>query len=106
MNFIVDTDDEYEQIIKNGTFYYPAWKHYGRIANVVCDKCLKNNLISCVGYVNKDLCLQCVDFITKRNQHHISIIHPVTHIVEPIFRDSGNRDIKDLCDEVRHIKPN
>ena len=57
-------DNVYEQICKYGTFYNPASKHYNtENANVVCDKCKKNNLTICIGYQNYDLCLSCVQNI-------------------------------------------
>lgn len=65
-----DNLNKYNQLrcaIENGKFYYPAWKHYRSIeSNVVCDRCDKTNLISCIGYGdNFDLCLNCVEFITS-----------------------------------------
>jgi hypothetical protein len=54
------------QIIKNGTFYYPAYKHYENItANVVCDFCNKSNLKCAIGYLSSDLCLNCTETISN-----------------------------------------
>jgi hypothetical protein len=58
----------YSDIIKNGKFYFPASAHYNKPAgevNVVCDRCQKNGLISCVGYMEYDLCMPCVETITQ-----------------------------------------
>jgi hypothetical protein len=47
------------EIIENGTYYYPAKKHYNQ--NVVCDRCFKKDLDACIGYKKYDLCLNCVN---------------------------------------------
>ncbi len=53
-------------IYKNGTYYNPAKKHYGSDAtNIVCDRCYKNNLDICIGWLTYDLCLQCIQSINK-----------------------------------------
>mgnify|MGYP001565582938 CR=1 FL=1 len=54
----------YENIARHGAYYNPAWKHYGRHTNVVCDKCRKSNLNVCIGYMQSDLCLTCAGNIT------------------------------------------
>lgn len=55
------------QIYSNGTYYSPANKHYGSdLVNVVCDRCFKNNLDICVGWLTHDLCLQCVTEIGNK----------------------------------------
>jgi hypothetical protein len=61
-------------VLKNGTYYFPAWKHYGDPKlNVICDRCNKNHLTSCVGVgydVNGvDLCLDCVQKVEKLENH-------------------------------------
>lgn len=56
----------YNKIIVNGVFYYPAWKHYGKPANVICDRCLKQELKACIGYVDQDLCLECVNSLIPK----------------------------------------
>jgi hypothetical protein len=58
--------DNYFKIIDNGTYYYPAWKHYRRDAIVNCDRCDAHNISSCVGFGEKDLCLMCVHELTKK----------------------------------------
>lgn len=59
------------EIVCNGTFYYPANKHYNGQGTVTCDRCGQENLDVCVGYEKMDLCLSCVDSITKdmKNRH-------------------------------------
>lgn len=70
---------DFIDIYKLGTFYNPAYKHYAgdaninnlnnnnnnnnskiAIENIICDRCNKDNLLSCIGYQNFDLCLQCI----------------------------------------------
>lgn len=58
----------FTRVIDNGTYYYPAWRHYGsNHTDVVCDRCLKHNLTACIGYEEQDLCLRCADEITDSN---------------------------------------
>ena len=58
----------HSKIIEFGSYYFPAWKHYNHGANVVCDRCLRNNLTSCIGYLNQDLCLRCADEVTNSDR--------------------------------------
>lgn len=54
---------------KYGTYYNPATSHYNKpFVNVICDNCHKENLKSCIGHNNYDLCLGCVDKINN-NSH-------------------------------------
>jgi hypothetical protein len=55
----------YFKLLENGTYYYPAWKHYNRKTNVFCDRCNKQNLRASIGFSQFDLCLTCVDNMTK-----------------------------------------
>jgi hypothetical protein len=55
----------FRTVIDNGTYYYPAWRHYERYVEVVCDRCHASGLTACIGFGRLDLCLQCVDQITK-----------------------------------------
>lgn len=55
----------YKEIVVNGQFYHPAWKHYARKCDVVCDRCQRHNLKACIGYGDMDLCLKCTDSITS-----------------------------------------
>ena len=58
------TSDLMANICKFGTYYNPAWKHYGVMTNVVCDRCHKDNLKACIGWQTFDLCLGCVQEVT------------------------------------------
>ncbi len=54
------------QIYKYGTYYSPASKHYGDdLANVVCDRCFKNNLDICIGWLTHDVCISCMKEINN-----------------------------------------
>ena len=57
----------YYKVLDQGTYYYPAWKHYNRKTSVFCDRCNRQNLRACIGYANFDLCLLCVDELTRAN---------------------------------------
>jgi hypothetical protein len=57
----------YYPLLDHGTYYYPAWKHYNRKTSVFCDRCHRQNLRACIGYANFDLCLLCVDELTRLN---------------------------------------
>lgn len=52
-----------EQCIKFGSYYYPAASHYNTGSIVQCDRCLRTNLRSCIGYLDTDLCLSCAQYI-------------------------------------------
>lgn len=57
--------DKKEQILyttKFGMYYNPASKHYMKHnANIVCNNCGKENLTSCIGHADVDICLPCVE---------------------------------------------
>ena len=59
------SNSEAFDIISNGTFYFPAYKHYGAIPqSIKCNMC-NSSTLSSIGFQNFDLCLSCVDSITK-----------------------------------------
>lgn len=57
-----------ENIYRYGKYYNPAKSHYPYNQNSIvnCDKCNKSNLPVCIGWNDLDLCLGCVDIISKR----------------------------------------
>ena len=58
----------YKYIIKYGTYYFPAEKHYQdyRYQLVVqCDRCRRDRLTSCLGWENYDLCMECVPQVER-----------------------------------------
>jgi hypothetical protein len=70
----------YYSVLDHGDFFYPAWKHYGRKTIVFCDRCNRGNLPACIGYGNFDLCLTCVNEMTRGN-----VICPTRHCDKPSF---------------------
>ena len=50
-------------IIKNGIYYDPAWKHYHAGIEVICDNCHKINIETCIGLDEYDLCIPCSEQI-------------------------------------------
>lgn len=58
--------DRFNTVLTNGKFYYPAWKHYEKRVNVVCDRCKTDNLPVCVGLGSTDLCMMCVSELARR----------------------------------------
>ncbi|ARF11260.1 hypothetical protein Klosneuvirus_1_117 [Klosneuvirus KNV1] len=67
-------------ILKNGTYYYPATKHYGiNSTNVICDRCKRTNLDVCIGLDTYDLCLSCIQDISKLHSQIIVEPSPVFH---------------------------
>lgn len=59
------SDSKFEEILKYGTYYYPANKHYSGKGSVGCDRCKKTKLTSCIGYEQMDLCLICADELSN-----------------------------------------
>lgn len=58
----------FHDVVRLGKFYYPATSHYGtQSTTVVCDRCQRTNLVSCIGYGEMDLCLPCA--------HQVAEIH-------------------------------
>lgn len=55
----------YQAILSYGIFFYPSWRHYGREVNVVCDRCQTQQLTACIGHMQQDLCMSCVDELTR-----------------------------------------
>ena len=96
--FVGNSKHSYSIIAENGTYFFPAWKHYGRTANVVCDRCYKSNLSACIGYGEQDLCLTCADQMTCS----VNISTSVTRTCGCVSRD--DRSISDVCNEVRIIR--
>jgi len=82
------SDKKYNNVIKYGKFYYPATSHYPNSLNIQCDRCYKNDLQSCIGYEDIDLCLKCVDLLTNlknTNQFEIQIPKEYKYLTEPRY---------------------
>ena len=57
----------YTDIVKNGTFYYPATNHYADEHDIViCDRCACE-AGACIGYEKRDLCLPCANIVCKED---------------------------------------
>jgi hypothetical protein len=54
----------YYDIYKKG-YYYADTKTRYIDSPTTCDRCLKENLISCIGWKDHDLCMQCIAFIDE-----------------------------------------
>lgn len=87
-------------VIQKGKYYYPAFRHYSQFsfANVICDYCNKSNLNSCIGYENKDLCLNCIEHFTN-NMEKVSqtikfedMIKPNQQIKTKMMQDSVRKN--------------
>lgn len=66
-------------ILKNGTYYFPATKHYNNNStSVICDRCRKSNLNACIGLDSYDMCLSCIQDIS-------SLYSPTTRIPPSVF---------------------
>ena len=57
-----------EKVATKGIYYNPASNHYNYSCNVSCDRCKTNNLPSCIGLGQLDLCLSCASDISKIQQ--------------------------------------
>ncbi len=102
----------YELILTRGTFYFPAWKHYGNPETVVkCDRCERTELLTCVGYDRMDLCMNCVEIVARWLQRtggvesvprrmgpgHEPESHPVvTLMLQPMFRPPQTRMMQSM----------
>lgn len=61
------SNSEAFEVISRGTFFYPAFKHYGITPRYVsCNLCANPNITSCIGYQNYDICLSCTDSLLNR----------------------------------------
>ncbi|AYV75173.1 MAG: hypothetical protein Terrestrivirus1_47 [Terrestrivirus sp.] len=73
----------FENVIKFGTFYCPAYKHYGPVETVVtCDRCHKTNLVSCIGFDKLDVCLKCGEEVSIAQTNKPNLV-PFQSVVTP-----------------------
>lgn len=90
-----------KDIIKKGRYYYPATSHYDNSKNVQCDRCFKNDLKACIGYDSMDLCLECVDKLTSRNDMIVPYFPMIerdylTAMVQDIYKPSLTFMVQDV----------
>ena len=83
----------FEKVIKLGTFFYPASKHYDRNVSVRCDRCFKTDLLSCVGFEQLDLCLVCVDSVSKILDNKKAPVRVVTRMMQSMVVPDFDSDL-------------
>lgn len=82
-------DEDAFNVYKFGVYYNPAFKQYEMvqtIINIMCIRCRKNYLNVCIGWNNKNLCLECAHMIDSfvlsnmiyHNNTINSFIQPIT----------------------------
>jgi len=83
--------EEFNNIIKHGTYYFPAERHYYAGCVVRCDRCNRTNLKSSIGYHEMDLCLACASQVESlmARVNPPTIIHTPTPITDPYPSISG-----------------
>lgn len=73
-------DAAFERIVKEGNYYFPAWKHYRQGVNVVCDRCARVQLPASIGYSDQDLCLNCAEKISNQMNNRTNPFGGVTKL--------------------------
>jgi hypothetical protein len=66
-------DEQFIKICKKGKYYNPACNHYNKITTVRCDKCMRSNIVACIGYKELDLCLLCASAINDEHSDRVEI---------------------------------
>lgn len=91
------TSADLKNVVTYGKYYFPAGLHYFRTCSVTCDRCKRTNLPACIGYTHYDLCMQCVDKVTKNielpideNDNDNDI--PVTRMISDRFNKNKDGD--------------
>jgi hypothetical protein len=64
MNNNTDTN-VFIDIILDGKYFFPASIRYPEGSIVICDRCQKQKLVSCIGCGDLDLCLPCADLVAQ-----------------------------------------
>lgn len=75
------------EIVEEGNFFFPAYRHYGSVPkNIRCDRCQRTNLTCCVGYLDRDLCMRCVEIVCEKNNDNLPYPKPpLTFMMQDIF---------------------
>jgi hypothetical protein len=81
------TNDQIQELVLHGTYYFPAAQHYNNRAFVVvgCDKCDTSGLRCCLGMNGGDidLCLPCaLEFILHTHCMGLSIPEATARVSE------------------------
>ena len=71
-------DNVFYKIYKYGKYYNPSKLHYTNVGidpeDVGCDRCLQENISSCIGWGEYDLCLKCASIIDEKFDNGLLII--------------------------------
>lgn len=79
------------EIIRNGKFFFPAWKHYGNIpTDIRCDRCFRTNLTCSLGHLEYDLCMDCTEIVCNKTTSS----HTITP--DPIHTQQLNKMEKNI----------
>lgn len=103
-------------IYNEGKYYNPAWNHYGRKTNVVCDRCKTTQLKVCIGWNKYDLCMKCVDQISRHirepeiDPRDMTLMMQsmfMTNMEQGMFRDDRNLTYmaQDMFDTDEYMRP-
>ena len=58
-------DQEFLDVLRHGSFAYPANSRYSGTSSVVCDRCGDSNIPACIGLDSTDLCMKCVTILVN-----------------------------------------
>jgi hypothetical protein len=77
------------EVAEHGRLYKPATSHYPTKPNITvkCDHCDRENLVACIGYNDRDLCLTCADdimekYLKTKIQPPVQLPNP---LIDPVF---------------------
>ena len=85
-------DKIFQNIVDHGTYYEPAWDHYGHKTSVKCDRCNRTNLIDSRGWTNYDLCMRCVNEIISKTPSNLPRLTKMMQKMYDPVRESGNQN--------------
>lgn len=92
-------------IISRGQLFCPAYLHYGsNLLNVKCSGCGMDNLPCCVGYESFDLCMGCVNTVTKSLQPQQNFIKQINQANQPNQPEKPNQFTQVQTDNL-NIRP-
>lgn len=100
--------NEFKEIIRRGKFYFPASNHYvnnNEEIIVNCDRCKRTKLLSCIGYKEFDLCLNCADIIIEiiNNEENIMELDNLNMPYDPLCRENNIKPYKPLKKMGQHM---
>lgn len=95
-------DDGYFRILQVGTYFYPAWRHYGRKTLIMCDRCNRQDLQVCIGYRDYDICLECVSEIVK----NYKMFFKINYSLNPFVKNTRNEENEPHIKGIKRFNPN